>query len=361
MNTQTYNMGSCDFATVTSGANLERIPLNSSKQIQKPTLRSLAASLSTILAVAALAPPTPTASAQTSGTVPATCTINSDNTLTCSVKLNLSGVTGTFSGNALTLAAGSTPPPAPTPPPPPAPAPSAVPNCTAITPGSQNAVQSGSLSQLSANCTGATSYQWYTGASFASRTPISGETTASYTPSSGAVGTTTYWVSATNSIGTTDNPASATITISAPVVSSVCPAGEPRVSTNFSTYATNFTYQPIYGNSVFVLKLTLAAGDSTVGKTILPTFLITQDDTTTFSDNRTISVSQQCNDFSSNARIVFSGRSGGSTAFVTTGDSRASANIATLSPGVWYINVRNDSCPGSENCSISGIWRNWNR
>ena len=277
--------------------------------------------------------------------------------------MNLSGVTGTFSGNALTLTAGSPSPPAPTPP---APAPTTAPTCTSISPGSQSVVQTSALSPLSANCAGATSYQWYTGASSApasspSHSPIAGETTGLYFPSSGAVGTTTYWVSATNSFGTTDNPASATVTVTAPVVSSVCPAGEPRVSTNFSTYATNFTYQPIFGNSVFVMKLTIGAGDTTLGKSILPTFLITQDDTSSFSDNRTISVSQQCNDFSSNAKIVLSGRSGGSSAFVTTGDSRGSANTATLSPGVWYINVRNDSCPGSDNCSISGIWRNWNK
>ncbi len=335
--------------------------MNSSTQIQKLTLRPLVASLSAILAVVALCPPAPSANAQTSGAVPATCTISSGNTLNCSVTMNLSGVTGTFSGNALTLAAGSTPPP-----PPPPPAATTAPSCTAISPGSQSVVQSSALSPLSANCTGATSYQWYTGGSSAPassplHTPIAGETSSLYFPSSGAVGSTTYWVSATNGFGTTDNPSSATVTVTAPVVSSVCPAGEPRISTNFATYATNFTYQPIFGNSVFVMKLTIAAGDTTLGKTILPTFLITQDDTTTFSDNRTISISQRCNDFSSTAQIVLSGRSGGSSAFVTTGDSRGSATTATLSPGVWYINVRNDSCPGSDNCSISGIWRNWNR
>ena len=341
---------------------MESIPLNSSTQIQKPTLRPLVASLSAILAVAALCPPAPSANAQTSGAVPATCTISSSNTLTCSVTMNLSGVAGTFSGNALTLAAGSTPPPSPTPP---APAPSTPPTCTAISPGSQSVVQSSALSPLSANCVGATSYQWYTGGSSApasspSHTPIAGETNALYFPSSGAVGTTTYWVSATNSSGTTDNPASATVTVSAPVVSSVCPAGEPRVSTNFATYATNFTYQPIFGNSVFVMKLTVAAGDTTLGKTILPVFGFTQDDTTAFSNERTVSVSRVCNDFSASA-IVTSGRISGGTYFVTTGDARGSSLIPTLSPGVWYINVRNDSCPGSENCSISGIWRNWNR
>ena len=336
---------------------MERIQLNSSTQIQKPTLRPLVAYLATVLAVASLAPPAPPANAQTSGNVPATCTITSGNTLTCSVIMSLSGVTGTFTGNALTLAAGSTPVPPPTPP---APAPTTAPTCTAVTPGSQTVVQSGSLSQLSANCTGAISYQWYTGASFASRTPISGETTATYAPSSGAVGTTTYWVSATNLTGSTDNPAAATVTITAPVVSASCPSGEPRVSFNYGTPVVSFAYQPIYGKSSLIARVTVTASDTSLGKSILPVFIIANDDTTEYS-TRTISVSKSCDDFSASAKIVLTGVTGGSLSFATAGDSRENAYVSALSPGVWYINVRNDSCPVGSNCSISGLWRNWNR
>jgi hypothetical protein len=140
-----------------------------------------------------------------------------------------------------------------------------------------------------------------------------------------------------------------------------CPSGEPRLTTAF-TQSLNFVYQPIVGSgptSVYVAKITLTANDTTVGKNILPSFLFQQDDTTIFSD-RTVTISRVCNDFSSSARVVMVGQLGGSTSFVTNGDTRANTFVHTLAPGVWYINVRNDTCPPGTNCSISGIWRNWN-
>jgi hypothetical protein len=318
--------------------------------------------ISAMFVVAVVAPTAPPAHAQSTGAVPATCAINTSGTgLSCTLAINLSGVTGAFANGALTLSAG-------------APAPQAAPNCNAITPSSQVAVLNATnLVALSANCPNATSYQWYSGASIAGGTLIPGATGAVYSPPTTALGTIAYQVQATNGVGTTDNVSSATVTINAspppsppppppPPPPTSCPAGEPRISPAF-TASTNFVYQSIVGSgasSVFVAKITLGANDTTTNKNILPSFLFQQDDTTVFSD-RTVTVSQTCNDFSPSARVIMSGQLGGSMSFVTTGDPRASASVATLSPGVWYINVRNDTCPQFTNCSISGIWRNWNK
>jgi hypothetical protein len=211
---------------------------------------------------------------------------------------------------------------------------------------------------LTANCTNATSYQWYSGSTFSTRTAITSATAATYAPSTSTTGTTTYWVAATNTGGTTDPTTGASVTVSSPP-SGTCPSPEPRASANF-TGSLSYQYAAIVGSGIHVTKITVGANDTTIGKNILPSYLFTQDDTTTFA-NRTVTLSQTCNDFSPNARVLLTNSLGGSLSFVTQGDARASATIATMTPGVWYINVRNDNCPAGVNCSISGQWVNWNR
>ena len=150
----------------------------------------------------------------------------------------------------------------------------------------------------------------------------------------------------------------------------LCPAGEPRVYAYFTTLVQNFTYRSIYGSgasSILVARITVPAGASTIASTILPSFGFVQDDTTVFS-NRTVTLSQKCADFSSSAKVIMSNQLGGAMTFGISGDPRITTSIGGfgapvygMSPGVWYINVRNDTCPDGENCSISGIWRNFNR
>lgn len=234
------------------------------------------------------------------------------------------------------------------------------PTCTGITPTSQSVTQNAVATALTANCSNASSYQWYSGSSYAGRQQIAGATAATYPPPTTATGTLTYWVDAVNTAGTTPITTGASVTVNA-APTGTCPPGEPRVTANFTTSVQNFTYNSIIGTTgVHVTKITVGANDTTIGKNILPSFLITQDDTTTFS-TRTVTLSQSCGDFSANARVLIANANGGSSSFVTQNDPRASATVAVMTPGIWYINVRNNDCPAGINCSISGIWRNWNK
>jgi hypothetical protein len=310
-------------------------------------MRPLALAVSALVATTLAAPAAPVAAQ----TVPATCSVNATaGTLTCTTTVNLSGVTGTFSNNTLTLSPSGSPPPAPT----------TAPVCTTgVTPTTQQVNQNALATTLSANCSGAASYKWFSGGN-----EIPGATASTYQPATVNVGSTAYTATATNTVGTTNVPSSGTVTVVAaapPPSGGGCPAGEPRVNVNFSQGIVNFTYNSIVGNGIHVTKLVVANTDSTRGKINMPSFGITQDDTTTFS-NRTVTVSQTCNDFSANARVIFADRIGGNFNVVTADDtSRITSTVPGLSPGTWYINVRNDTCPAGTNCSITGNWRNWNK
>ena len=132
---------------------------------------------------------------------------------------------------------------------------------------------------------------------------------------------------------------------------------------NINPSGGNFTYQRINGNSTFVIKLIVKPTDSTATYNLGASFVFTQDDTTTFS-NRTVTFSKTCNDFS--GEPAFTNSMGGSIPVKTADDLRTTSSSGSifktiLTPGVWYINVRNDTCPDDTNCSISGIWRNWKK
>ncbi len=412
------------------------------------TLRALTSSAFAAMSVLVITPNI--AYSQSSGNVPANCTINaSSSTLTCTTTVALTGVTGTFSNGTLTLAGGAAGPQcngglAATPQSGLSPntataislqaCPSntnrsalnfrwvspavaangqdpwfgtatatvpagqsvtysvdvcdssaanaactrvttapittagTAPTCSAISPATQTVFQNAAATALNANCSGATSYQWYTGSSPANGgVLISGATGATYTPPTSIVGQVTYSVRAFNGTQFTDNANTASVTVQQ-VVSGGCPAGEPRFRINYSTSVQNYTYQALVGSdsvrresgSVFVVQVTVAATDSSLSKQYPPTFNFTQDDTSPYSP-RTISVSQNCADFSPSA-VVASGFDTSTITLLTSGDSRSGLpRFATLSPGVWYINVKNDGCPSGVNCSISGIWRNFNR
>jgi hypothetical protein len=385
--------------------------------------------------------------AQTSGAVPATCTINANNTaLTCTTTVSLSGVAGAFAGGALTLTGAASGPQCNggltaspqsnlTPNTPTAISMQACPSntnrssldfrwvtpaaaaqgqdpwfggatatlasgasvtysvdvcestsptanctrvttspitatggsqisCNAISPASQTVNVGVTANALNANCSGATGYQWFTGSSPATGTPISGATGATYTPPTSSAGTTTYSVRASNGSQNFDNSSSASVTVNQvqdpPGGCSI--AGEPRVSVNYTTDVLNFAKQQILGPGVHVTKVTVGTNDSSIGKQYPPTFNFTQDDTTLYSQ-RTVSLSRTCNDFNpATAQILVTGADTSTVTLVTTGDSRSGrTRVGTVSPGVWYITIRNDTCAAGTNCSFTGIWRNWNR
>ncbi len=234
--------------------------------------------------------------------------------------------------------------------------------CSAISPSASQTVNQGiAATPLNANCSGATSYQWYLGTSPATGSVISGATSASFTPPTTNTGTSNYSVRATNSSQqTADSPNSVSVTVQQPQGGGACTlAGEPRVSVNYATAVQNFAKQAGGANSIHVIKVTVANGDTSIGKQYPPSYGFTQDDTTTYS-NRSVTVSQTCGDFSATAQQVTGGFASGTIRLVTTGDSRSGQQgIATVTPGVWYINTRNDTCAAT-NCSFTGIYRNFN-
>ncbi len=248
--------------------------------------------------------------------------------------------------------------------------PAGPPVCSAISPSTQTVALNGVAAALNANCVGATSYQWFSGTSPATGTLISGATAATYAPPTSALGTLTYSVRATNATGTTDNTSSAAVTIGG---GAPCPvgSGNPRVTVTFTQAAQNFTYQSIIGSAfgtptngagTHITQITVGptTTDTTLNHQFLATWGIVQDDTTTFSD-RTVSLSQICGDFSTD-KIVFTNTQGGTFSMITVDDAaRATATRKVVTPGVWYVNVRNDTCPDGANCSITGIYTNRNR
>jgi hypothetical protein len=243
--------------------------------------------------------------------------------------------------------------------------------CGAVSPASQTVLQNASVSSLTISCPGATSYQWYTGASPASGVAISGATLSTYVPSTANVGTTTYSARAFNSNQVqADSTSAATVTVQQQQTSGNCPAGEPRVSAtwNNTPVGVNYRYQAITGNGVHVLRLTVASGMSSVGLTYPPSVGYTQDDTTVFSDKAVI-VSQNCGAYlGANGQVVGGGQlinydvPSGVINLVTAGDPRASQyGYATITPNsTWYVITQNQNCPAGTNCSFTGIFRNWN-
>jgi hypothetical protein len=232
--------------------------------------------------------------------------------------------------------------------------------CSAISPSTSQVVNVNAASTpLNANCSGATSYQWYSGTSPANGSAISGATSASYTPPTNTAGVFNYSVRATNaSQQTADSPNSVSVTVQGGGGCLI--AGEPRVTVNYTTPVQNFAKQAGGPGGIHVIKVVVAAGDTSIGKQYPPSYGFTQDDTTTYSD-RTITVSQTCADFSASAQKVTQGFASGTIRLVTTGDSRTGQQgIATVTPGTWYINTRNDTCVVGANCSFTGIYRNFN-
>ncbi len=246
--------------------------------------------------------------------------------------------------------------------------PAGPPVCSAIAPSTQTVALNGVAAALNANCAGATSYQWFSGTSPATGTLISGATAATYAPPTSALGTLTYSVRATNATGTTDNTSNAAVTVSG---GAPCPvgSGNPRVTVAFTQAGQNFVRQSIIGSAfgtltngagTHITQITVGPNDTTLKHQYRATWGIVQDDTTTFS-NRTVSLSQICGDFSTN-KIVFSNTQDGTFSMITDDDlTPTSASIKRVSPGVWYVNVRNDTCPDGANCSITGIYTNRNR
>ncbi len=310
------------------------------------------------------------AAAQVSSAVPANCQVDANNTiLTCTTTVKLSGVIGEAATNppGINIRASGSPPP---PPPPAGPVCSGGLTATpqsGLTPNTATAISLAACSQSTDRAT--FDYRWVAPAT-AGTTAGSGSATATL-----AAGTSVAY--SVNVCASTAVTALCTLVSTSPITTTAPPppppppptgqacaagSGNPRVVVNFTTPAQNFTYQSIIGQSTHVTQITVAEGDNTTGKRYLATWGIVQDDTSTFS-NRTVSLSRSCNDFTPSATttILFNNTQGGNISVATANDVTRGPTIPTVTPGVWYINVRNDDCPVGVNCSITGIYTNRNR
>jgi hypothetical protein len=275
-------------------------------------------------------------------TSPTNCVIAAgSNIVTCTTS---NAPTGTFSTNTFTLTGGTT---------------GSGFSCGPVTPDTQS-VQLGSATQpVSAVCTGATGYQWYLGRRTSGGILITGATGASYTPPSNQVGTSTYYVTATKGTEIADSITGGTVTVQQ--LPTGCPSGEPRITTAFGTSVQRTDNDgfrdgsPTGPGRIFVTQITVSASDTTIGRQLLPNFYFYYNDNSTFSE-RTITLSRNCGDFG--ATSTFLGRDiSGSVSFVTQGDARGSTTVPTLTPGVWFINLRSETCPTGVVCSFGAGWR----
>jgi hypothetical protein len=228
-------------------------------------------------------------------------------------------------------------------------------SCGAVSPATQTVNQNAAATALTASCSGATSYQWYAGNPAAGGTAVSGATAASFTPPTSAVGTVTYFVRGSNGSTTSDSAAGGAVTVQQPPSGGTCnlPIGMDIAYGTSNQLTDRSSVGP---GAVFITRITVGAGDSTIGRQLLPNYYFYYNDNSTFSD-RTITVSKTCGDFTSAEAIQMGQGISGTVRFVTTGDSRGGPQIPTLTPGVWYVNMRSDTCPAGVNCSFGLGWR----
>jgi hypothetical protein len=226
-------------------------------------------------------------------------------------------------------------------------------SCGAVSPATQTVNQNAAAAALTASCTGATSYQWYAGNPTAGGVAVNGATGVSFTPPTSAIGTVAYFVRGSNGTTTSDSPAGGAVTVQAVVGGCNLPIG---MDVAYGTSAQLTDRSSVGPGAVFVTKITVGAGDSTIGRQLLPNYYFYYNDNSTFSD-RTITVSKTCGDFTSAEAIQMGQGISGTVRFVTTGDTRGGPQIPTLTPGVWYVNMRSDTCPAGVNCSFGVGWR----
>jgi hypothetical protein len=262
------------------------------------------------------------------------------NIVTCATN---NAATGTFAPNTFTLTGGTT---------------GSGFSCSAVTPESQTVQLGAATQQISGTCAGATGYQWYRGSPSSGGTPVSGATNASFTPPSSQEGTSTYYLTGTKAGETKQSITGGTVTVLPR--DGPCPAGEPRLVTPFSATLQKVDLDKgVFGpNPVFVARITISPTDSTAGRQLLPSFNFYYNDNSPPFQQRTVTLSQSCGDFSASATLLGVGEIG-AFSFVTSDDPRTTGNsIRFPSAGVWYINMKNNDCAAGTSCSSFGaIWR----
>jgi len=121
----------------------------------------------------------------------------------------------------------------------------AYPTSVSVSPATQNVAQNATPTNLTATATDATSYQWYSNTTNSNTggTLIPGATSVTYTPSTGAVGTTYYYVIASNSSSCSTPSATAQVTVQPCIAGSIAPSVKSAVSNNCPATTVNLNTQ----------------------------------------------------------------------------------------------------------------------
>lgn len=170
-------------------------------------------------------------------------------------------------------------------------------------------------------------------------------------PSTSTATTAVYTVTVSNSAGAAAvAPSSIATKQTSTSATNYCPTGQAYPNYEwFNSAAHNYTdIYPQYGDNIYTIKLTVAATQSTVGRslTTLPRLTFFESPSSVQS-NKTVYISPNPCDFSSAAAQPIGISSPDGWRYLSINDpNRIGFSFAPLSTGVWYINVKNEGCAG---------------
>ncbi|MCC7069227.1 MAG: hypothetical protein IT523_12380 [Burkholderiales bacterium] len=240
--------------------------------------------------------------------------------------------------------------------------------CT-ISPTSPSVIVGGSLT-LTASCTTGTAagsgatYQWTRNG-----TNIPGATAANYVLTATDVATPgayNFGVSISNAAPSNQSPTTTVTVAPASNANDSCPAYPVRLTINASEpnrtiYTSQVTPNFTAGDD-FVIQINVTANDTTIGRALAG---ISFSDFGANRGGRWATVSQNKCDYTDNAQWITTNFLGekypenAGSATVTLGaDTRPTP--VHLTPGVWYLNIKNvvGSCPSNQSCHSVIQWSN---
>jgi hypothetical protein len=233
-----------------------------------------------------------------------------------------------------------------------------------------SSVAVGSTPALTVTCSAGTgagsgvSYQWSKNGN-----AIPGAIAATYTlaaaTDTAAAGNSTYSVQVSN-VKPSSASASSTVTVTPSViVLDGCPGTSPKLTILASeTYKKIYTsdYGSFAANTDFVIAFNVAAGDSTAGRFLATLGFV---DFGASRGGRLVTFSKNKCDYTDDAQWVSPNYFGtktpvnAGTASVVLGPDTRSADVR-LTPGTWYLNMRNvvGFCPSNVSCHAAVEWAN---
>ncbi len=226
-----------------------------------------------------------------------------------------------------------------------------IPSSCSISPASP-VVASGASLTLSVSCTGgsaATTWAWRkdgnaVGTSSSSLVDIP-------FPSSSQATTAVYTVVVSNSAGAAAvTPTTTATKQTSTSVVNYCPVGQayPNYQWFDSTLHSYTDIYPQYGDSIYTIKFTISATQSTAGRSLstLPRVVFFESPGSPQA-NKTVYISRNPCDFSTSEAQPIGINSPDGWRYISLNDpSRVGFSAAPLSTGEWYINVRNQGCVG---------------